>query len=86
MTDESKSRKGALFFEPQQGRRKLLGYRMKLGGQMGIAYIKDDMVIDFIPIADFLETFYRGMFLTMTDLAGIDQPAGGADQQIMTSE
>ena len=65
MAGKIKDRKGAIFIATEDGKEKLLGYKARLYGVPGIAYMKDDKLIGFKPLSELIEEFTQGVFLTI---------------------
>lgn len=73
MAGTVKDKKGAIFIDTEDGKEKLLGYRVMLDGVLGIAYMKNSKVEGFKPMSEFIDEFYGGVFLTLNS-AGMAVP------------
>ena len=70
MANKTREKISAVFIPTGDGKGKLVGHWAELNGVPGLAYIKSNNAIGFKPMAELLEEYTKGMFLTLTGNIG----------------
>ena len=76
----TKDRRGAIFVDTGGGHKKLAGYRVMIRGTPGIAYLKNDELAGFMPIAELINDFCKNELLILSGKE-LDRSIKGADQK-----